>query len=170
MGAYDFATYQDGTDPAQAFRDAVEAAQREHGHGGYTGTIAEKYSYRIATDTPMTEDAAEDYAYQLLAADDCPFSDKYGPAGAIPVLTDRRQITITIPATVHGFASAEEAARDALARTGGLREGESIGYGITGMYRTHPYTGRIVSGDLTVPLQGGPREHTGWLFFGYAAS
>lgn len=45
MGATDFSTYGFGRDAREAFRKAVEDAQWEYGHGGYTGTIAEKPSY-----------------------------------------------------------------------------------------------------------------------------
>jgi hypothetical protein len=42
VGANTFETYSDGTDVHAAFRDAVEQAGWEHGHGGYTGTIARR--------------------------------------------------------------------------------------------------------------------------------
>lgn len=42
MGACDFSTYAAGKTPEAAFRAAWEQAAWEHGHGGYTGTIAEK--------------------------------------------------------------------------------------------------------------------------------
>lgn len=42
MGATDFQTYAAGKTPADAFRAARENAQYQSGHGGYTGTIAEK--------------------------------------------------------------------------------------------------------------------------------
>jgi len=45
MGATTFSTYGLGRTPEEAFRQAVERAQWEYGHGGYTGTIAEKSHY-----------------------------------------------------------------------------------------------------------------------------
>jgi hypothetical protein len=45
MGAEQFEQYSEGKTAEEAFRDAVEAAQYEYGHGGYSGTIAEKGSF-----------------------------------------------------------------------------------------------------------------------------
>lgn len=45
MGATTFTHIAKGTTPETAFREAVEAAAYEYGHGGYTGTIAEKPSF-----------------------------------------------------------------------------------------------------------------------------
>lgn len=48
MGAEQFEVHVEGvSDVQQAFNDAVEQAAWEYGHGGYTGTIAEKGSYVI---------------------------------------------------------------------------------------------------------------------------
>ncbi|MFG3336873.1 hypothetical protein ACGFZZ_33260 [Streptomyces tendae] len=173
MGAYDFSTYQEGTGVEKAFRAAVEDAQDEHGHGGYTGTIAEKNAFTVITQTPMPLDEAEAYASNLMSADDPRISDKCGPAGAIPVLTDRRQVEVTFTtddAPAGGFESLETAATAVLTARGELKDGERPVYGIQGMYEVHPRTGRPYTGTLQVPLQGGPLEHTGWLFFGYASS
>lgn len=45
MGAEYFATTALGKDASAAFDAAVSQAQWEHGHGGYSGTIAEKGLY-----------------------------------------------------------------------------------------------------------------------------
>jgi hypothetical protein len=45
MGATTFTDAQVGTTADEAFRAAVRGAQYEYGHGGYTGTIAEKSSF-----------------------------------------------------------------------------------------------------------------------------
>lgn len=45
MGACDFETRSRGKTARDAFRVAVEDAQYESGHGGYTGTIAEKSGF-----------------------------------------------------------------------------------------------------------------------------
>ncbi|MEU3704760.1 hypothetical protein AB0E82_21030 [Streptomyces anulatus] len=172
MGAYDFTAYQHGTDVKTAFRAAVEEAQYENGHGGYTGTIAEKDEYTVITTTPVPMDEAEKQASELMNADDPRIRDKWGPAGAIPVLTGDRTVEITITtadAPTGGFQSLEDAASTVLAARGELREGEKPAYGITGIYEQHPRTGRPYTGTLRVPLEGGPLEHTGWLFFGYAS-
>lgn len=47
MGAAEFTTTAGGKTIGSAFADAVEQAAWEHGHGGYTGTIAEKHDYVV---------------------------------------------------------------------------------------------------------------------------
>ncbi|MEU3399368.1 hypothetical protein [Streptomyces filamentosus] len=171
MGSEYFTAYGDGADAERAFNDVTSAARYEYGHGGYTGTIAEKHAFEIVTRTPMTESDAENYAAELLEGDH-PLNDKWGPAGAIPVLTDCRRVEVSIPERdpgFEGFESLEEAARAALAESGLLKEGEKPSYGITGAYEVHPRTGRPIRGTLDVPLKGGPLEHRCWLFFGYAS-
>jgi hypothetical protein len=42
MGATTFFTYSHGRNVGEAFRQAQDEARYENGHGGYTGTIAEK--------------------------------------------------------------------------------------------------------------------------------
>lgn len=55
MGAADFRTIGFGKTAEDAFRQACDDAAWEHGHGGYTGTIAEKRSFReIKPPTPRT--------------------------------------------------------------------------------------------------------------------
>jgi hypothetical protein len=85
VGASTFETYGDGTDVHAAFHDAVEQAGWEHGHGGYTGTIAEKTDYVIITREPMSYDDASRLASDLIHGDDPRVADKWGPAGALPV-------------------------------------------------------------------------------------
>jgi hypothetical protein len=48
MGAYDFTTTALGKTADAAFDRAVRDAQYEYGHGGYTGSIAEKHSFIVA--------------------------------------------------------------------------------------------------------------------------
>jgi len=45
MGATNYVTVSKGKTANEAFSSAHEQAQWEHGHGGYTGTIAEKDSF-----------------------------------------------------------------------------------------------------------------------------
>lgn len=47
MGAQTFETVAFGSDAKQAFQRAVSEACYMHGHGGYTGTIAEKHESRL---------------------------------------------------------------------------------------------------------------------------
>ncbi|GLF99929.1 hypothetical protein [Streptomyces yaizuensis] len=85
MGAYDFITTGSGEDAEKAFFNARGEAAWEYGHGGYTGTIAEKDAFVLVADSPMSPAAAEEYAVYLLNADDERIRSKWGPAGAIPV-------------------------------------------------------------------------------------
>ena len=54
MGATDFSTIALGKDAADAFRTARDEAAWESGHGGYTGTIAEKGGFVQFTLKPRT--------------------------------------------------------------------------------------------------------------------
>lgn len=84
MGAVPFFNDSSGPTLKEAFSNSVQQAQHMHGHGGYSGTIAEKSS---VTEIPRAEvpDSMNpiDYARQLIDEDDSRVSDKWGPAGAI---------------------------------------------------------------------------------------
>ncbi|MEV6678554.1 hypothetical protein AB0N09_17095 [Streptomyces erythrochromogenes] len=90
MGATDFTHIEAGANVEQAFHAAREAALHEHGHGGYTGTIAEKDDYVTFPDVRTVADRAYERADQLLDADQR-ISDKRGPAGALPIILDDGQ-------------------------------------------------------------------------------
>lgn len=47
MGACEFLNLSHGKTADEAFGRAVESARWEYGHGGYTGTIAEKYEFAL---------------------------------------------------------------------------------------------------------------------------
>lgn len=47
MGAIAFVTEMAGATVQAAFGDAVRLAQYNHGHGGYSGTIAEKAAFKL---------------------------------------------------------------------------------------------------------------------------
>lgn len=61
MGADTFTTRATGKTAGEAFRFAVEDARHEHGHGGYSGTLAEKHEFVLIKDAlppvekPMVE-------------------------------------------------------------------------------------------------------------------
>lgn len=57
MGAADFSTYGLGRTPGDAFVEAVRRAQWEYGHGGYTGTIAEKGDFELFVLPPRVDPA-----------------------------------------------------------------------------------------------------------------
>ena len=85
MGASQFIETAHGEDAQQAFRIAVEDAQYESGHGGYTGTIAEKdgYGFRMV-ELPRDKDARE-YVDELFDDEGHFCQDKWGPAACIQV-------------------------------------------------------------------------------------
>ena len=77
MGGCDFKTYMESSSGARdAFNKAVERAMWEHGHGGYTGTIAEKHGYVMLT-VPKGE-SVEDFIDRKIEE-----NDKWGPAFCI---------------------------------------------------------------------------------------
>jgi hypothetical protein len=81
MGAEVFIMKSKGETARQAFDEAVRRAAYDHGHSGYTGTIAEKDSF-VMIDMPHGENAI-DYANQLIDDRDDRIDDKWGPAGCI---------------------------------------------------------------------------------------
>lgn len=83
MGASEFFVKAKGKTAAKAFSTAVEDALYEYGHGGYTGSIAEKTSYKMIS-VPEGNDPY-DYAQQLIEEDDRRVSDKWGPCGCVKI-------------------------------------------------------------------------------------
>jgi hypothetical protein len=86
MGASQFESEGRGPNAKAAFRAAVEEAQYESGHGGYTGTIAEKDKFVLipgSGSTLPTRAQAYNEAADLIDKSDPRIDDKWGPAGAI---------------------------------------------------------------------------------------
>jgi len=83
-GASEFSVLIHESDAKKAFDKAVSYAQYDAGHGGYTGTIAEKagYGFKIVSE-PVPPSVAKSIAREKM--DD---NDKWGPAFAIPVTDD----------------------------------------------------------------------------------
>lgn len=92
MGATEFMARAEGVDATSAFRAAREEAAWEHGHGGYTGTIAEKQTFAMIRVPDVvglpTAAAAVAYARHLIDEDDRRIRDKWGPAGCIEYVND----------------------------------------------------------------------------------
>jgi hypothetical protein len=89
MGAEQFIERGRGETAEKAFFELVENAQWDYGHSGYTGTIAEKYEFKIFSVPDKWKGKEEEYADWLLNKDDdgrhdnrCYF-DKWGPAGCL---------------------------------------------------------------------------------------
>jgi hypothetical protein len=81
MGACEFWNKVKSTSASAAFREAVREAQYESGHGGYTGTIAEKRDF-VMVPVPAGQDPL---AYSQTEAAMAVVDDKWGPAGCIKV-------------------------------------------------------------------------------------
>jgi hypothetical protein len=97
MGAANFEVTGQGETPEAAFRALVTEAQYEHGHGGYTGTIAEKDGFVMVQ--PIATLPGVELAYALYDHDESKVpaaqladfrawakvaDDKWGPALAVP--------------------------------------------------------------------------------------
>ena len=88
MGAAEFMTsaYAKPSEKIETvFRHTVESAQFEHGHGGYTGTIAEKSGdgfHTITFKKGTRRSTKIKHARKLLRDDDRRFG-KWGPCGCI---------------------------------------------------------------------------------------
>jgi hypothetical protein len=79
MGASDFQIKAKGKDAKEAFTNAVLQAEYDHGHAGYTGTIAEKTEFEMI---PLPKGVnPEEYASNLIDEGDPRIDDKWGPAG-----------------------------------------------------------------------------------------
>lgn len=89
MGSVDFYQEAEGSSPEEAFNNALQQARWEHGHGGYTGSIAEKDSF-VTMGTASTMEKAYELAYDLL--DDPKVDDKWGPAGVIRIENTNRYL------------------------------------------------------------------------------
>ena len=81
MGATEFTQFQTGLDPVTTFRGAVEAAAWEYGHGGYSGTLAEKDELTVVSDDGISLYEATEMAEKLMQDSDERIIDKWGPAG-----------------------------------------------------------------------------------------
>lgn len=81
MGVETFETVATGATAREAFYAARAEAQHEHGHGGYTGTIAEKGSF--VTLTPPEGEKPLDFARRLINEADERIDNKWGPAGCV---------------------------------------------------------------------------------------
>ena len=83
MGACDFDCDARGKTAREAFRSAVEQAQYDYGHAGYTGTIAEKDQF---VEIPVPEGkTANEFVAELMRDNDSRINDKWGPAGCVKV-------------------------------------------------------------------------------------
>lgn len=101
MGAEVFTQYGTGKTVQEAFATAAEKAAYDHGHSGYTGSLAEKHHYveiKIPEDflpeEKRPDKRAERFADKLINDSDERIDDKWGPAGAIVVKKDKDGVTV----------------------------------------------------------------------------
>lgn len=83
MGATTFCTEQEGSSADAAFHLAIKEAQHEFGHGGYSGTVAEKHEYVMVR--PLANESNDEAVDRILDGENHPVCDKWGPAGCIRV-------------------------------------------------------------------------------------
>jgi hypothetical protein len=84
MGATEFTCVGNGKTAKEAFDAAVEDAAYDCGHGGYTGTIAEKDTFVMcSSEVFASQQEAFDFADKLLSDGDKRVDDKWGPAGCV---------------------------------------------------------------------------------------
>jgi hypothetical protein len=79
MGATTFGCKATGKTAREAFSNAIEEAQYEYGHGGYTGTIAEKDSFKMYTVNAQFK--TQEFWSEVQTIEDK--LDKWGHAGCI---------------------------------------------------------------------------------------
>lgn len=136
MGSESFINHGSGSSPSDIFHDLVSQVAHEYGHGGYTGTIAEKHGFEIVRNQPvrLLEEAIL-WADQQLSdyESDGFWQDKWGPAAAIPVyipsvagakdpLTRRTvEVKVTVP-----VSASWEAIEKATVEQVKLRAGERV--------------------------------------------
>ena len=97
MGAEVFYNRRKGTQSSELFKEEVENACYENGHGGYTGTIAEKSDFTMSSkpsdiDADVWIDMIENFDeedkeqahYRELKKDFDVFDDKWGDALCVP--------------------------------------------------------------------------------------
>ncbi len=89
MGARQFCEFSHGKSAEEAFARAKSNAFDDSGHGGYSGTIAEKSCFEMATTEVLMDTLATQLADELI---DTRFSDKWGPVGCIEVTVKANQV------------------------------------------------------------------------------
>lgn len=83
MGATTFGCTARGKDANEAFRNAREEALYDCGHGGYSGTIAEKTCFELVSIDPESIKDPVLFNAKIDELSDTEFDDKWGPAGCV---------------------------------------------------------------------------------------
>lgn len=108
MGAESIAYIVKGKTAKDAYIEAREQAAWEHGHGGYTGTVAESSGYAEAR--PRTRYEASRAADRLLRDEtvDGLTARKWEYAVMIPILPDKETRTAILPVDLTGLAPRDD--------------------------------------------------------------
>lgn len=109
MGASTFEDYATATTAKEAFRKAVEEAQYFNGHGGYSGTIAEKGDFVMIEVPSKWKGKEAAYADHLMDVNDRRVTDKWGPAGCI--LISSEELYESVPYATTTEKNKQEGAR-----------------------------------------------------------
>lgn len=99
MGATTEVNFCYEPDVAKAFRHLVDEALYDHGHSGYSGTIAEANGYAIYDNVIRLQGDAEKFAWHLANE----VAQKWEAALAIPFVSDTRSVKVTIPEYYHPY-------------------------------------------------------------------
>lgn len=89
MGANVFFETGYGNTAREAFNSALEDSQYENGHGGYSGTLAEKSTFIVIPFDMDGDVEPMDFAEDLIDEGDRRIDDKWGPAGCLEMKSDR---------------------------------------------------------------------------------
>ena len=81
MGANGFQNSCSATTADEAFRVLVDRARYDHGHAGYTGTIAEKQDFQM--ERPRQGETPRECVARSMNDDNHWSCDKWGPAACI---------------------------------------------------------------------------------------
>ena len=84
MGAQEFECTGKGTTAQEAFNNATDMARFDYGNSGYTGSIAEKTSFKMIT-CPEDNDAVNAKVDEVMNDENHWIQNKWGPSGCIKV-------------------------------------------------------------------------------------
>jgi len=88
MGAADFSVTVKAKTAKEAFHIATEEAKYMHGHGGYTGTIAEKYEFKIVPTSKKQKRTILKEMDKLWDDSRSIVHDKWGPCACVKLPND----------------------------------------------------------------------------------
>ncbi|RAS59461.1 hypothetical protein C8D87_11473 [Lentzea atacamensis] len=162
MGGEPFYDYIEGADLAAAFRAAVEQADHEH---GLDSVFADKDTYVVIDDGPLSYADAEALAKRLIRNNDPRIDDRWGPLGAIAVRGGPRELWhVPLPAAPAGYPDDESAVLAAVRDH--LADGETITRSC--LHQVKRVNGRVYAtrGATATATVAGAATVTGWYLVG----